>query len=195
MFDNSLDLKPNFKRPDGIELKDLTCSMFNLQSKSYVTYSLYKVPAEFAMRPDLISAAVYNSTAYAEIILKFNGISNPFTIKEGDIILIPNLDSVRDIISPRPGSIADTGKKLRDSYKYIDPTKVPKSDNKFQSRELINIPDEALPPNITKEGEQQIVYRNGRVYFGQGVETCLQNGMTQSEFLTTIIKSKNKKNK
>ena len=48
----------------------------------------------------------------------------------------------------------------------------------------------ALPPNISKEGEPQITYRNGRVYFGQGVESCLQEGMTTSGFLTNVIKSR-----
>ena len=190
MFANSIDLKPIFKRPDNIEVKDLTASMFNLQVQNYITYNIYKVPKEFAMRPDLISAAVYNNSIYAEIILKYNGISNPFTIQEGDLILIPNLDSAKANIAPQEGSPADAGKKLRDSYKYIDPTKIPTARNDFQNRQLINAPEGALPPNIAKEGEPQITYRNGRVYFGTDVDTCLQNGMTQSEFLTTVIKSK-----
>jgi len=190
MFVNSIDSKPIFTRPDKIQVRDLTSSMFKLDVKNYITYTIYKVPKEFAMRPDLISAAVYNNSLYAEIILKYNGISNPFTIQEGDLILIPNLDSAKAIISPQVGSPADGGKKLRDSYKYIDPTKIPKANNDFQNRQIVNAPEGALPPNIAKEGEPQITYRNGRVYFGSGVDTCLQNGMTQSEFLTTVIKSK-----
>lgn len=190
MFVNSIDSKPIFKRPDNIEVKDLTASMFNLKVQNYITYNIYKVPAEFAMRPDLISAAVYGNSLYAEIILKYNGISNPFTIQEDDLILIPNLDSAKANISPQKGSPRDAGKKLRDSYKYIDPTKIPKGKNDFQNRQIISAPDGALPPNMAKEGEPQITYRNGRVYFGTNIDTCLQNGMTQSEFLTTVIKSK-----
>ncbi|NMC99982.1 MAG: hypothetical protein GYA62_09705, partial [Bacteroidales bacterium] len=79
---------------------------------------------------------------------------------------------------------------IRNSYKYIDPTKIPKtSTNEFQTRQIVNTKEGALPPNIAEEGEEQIITRNGRVYFSDSVQTCLTNGMTQSEFLTNVIKS------
>jgi len=193
MFPNSLDKKPNFTRPDGIEIKDLTSSMFDLKSLNYISYNVYKVPKEFEMRPDLISGAVYNNSLYAELILKYNGISNPFSIKEGDIILIPNLGSMETIMAKPSGVDVDGTQAIRNTYKYIDPIKIPKKTkvNTFQSRQIVGGAKEgALPANIAKEGETQITYRNGRVYFGESVETCLRNGMTQSEFLTTVIKSR-----
>jgi len=191
MFKNSIDDKPNFKRSDGIEIKDLTASMFNLKGNNYVSYNIYRVPKEFAMRPDLISAAAYNNTKYAEIILKYNGISNPFSIQEGDIILIPNLDSVQASISTQRGTDADGSKLIRNSYKYIDPTKNPKLNDDFQNRQIIGGAQPGdMPANMAEDGEAQITYRNGRVYFGADVQTCLQNGMTVSEFLTNAIKNK-----
>lgn len=194
MFTNSIDKKPEFTRTDNIKVKDLTVSMFNLNAMtSYPKYNIYRVPKDFEMRPDLIAAAVYNNTSYAEIILKFNGISNPFSIKEGDLILVPSLDSAQTIIMSMSTSNSNSGSNIiRNSYKYIDPTKMPKSnDSNFQNRQLVGGAKEgALPPNLTQPGEEQITYRNGRVYFGPGVDTCLKNGMTQSEFLTNVIKSK-----
>jgi len=191
MFSNSLDKKPIFVRSDGIEIKDLTSSMFDMRSNNYTSYTIYRVPKEYEMRPDLISGVVYNDTIYAEFILKFNGISNPFSIKEGDIILIPNLDSMETITAKSIGTDIDGAKALRNSYKYIDPLKIPKRDDNFQNRQIVGGAKEgALPPNIAKEGEPQITYRNGRVHFGSSVETCLQDGMKQSEFLVNIIKSK-----
>ena len=192
MFTQSIDSKPMFTRPDGTVLKDLTTSMFNVTAGSYVSFTVYKVPKEYEMRPDLISAAVYNSTVYAEIILKYNGISNPFTIKEGDLVLIPNLDSVKDMISKPQGSEANGARAIRNSYRYIDPTKIPKSDDTNYQNRPITSTTGTLPPNIAEEGEKQITYRNGRVYFGEGVGACLENGMTQSEFLTNAIRSKRK---
>ena len=186
MFTNSIDNKPVYTRPDGFQIRDLTSSMFDLTTKLFTKYNVYKVPKEFEMRPDLIAGAVYNDSAQAEIILKYNGISNPFSIMEGDIILIPSLDSMKPMIAKPKGSAADGATTLRNSYRYIDPIKIPKQDSTFQDRQLLT----ALPPNITPEGVQQVTYRNGRVYFGEGVDTCLTNGMTQSEFLTSVIKSK-----
>ncbi|MBW2998201.1 hypothetical protein KY321_01560, partial [Candidatus Woesearchaeota archaeon] len=151
---------------------------------------------EYAMRPDLISQSVYNNYLYAEIILKYNGISNPFTINEGDVILIPDLDSALQKMKPTgTGNKADQAEKIRDSYKYIDPLKRPnknKITKKFDERQVVSSATTgSLPPNIADEGVSQITPRNGRVYFGEGVETCLQNGMSQSEFLASIINNKN----
>jgi hypothetical protein len=191
MFLNSLDEKPIFTRPDGVEIKDITASMFSMKTDNYIKYSIYKVPKEYEMRPDLIAGAVYNNSLFAEVILKYNGISNPFSIQEGDMILIPSLDSMAAIMAKPEGTDVDGAKAIRNSYKYIDPTKIPRTDDNFQNRQIISAaPVNALPPNLAQPGEQQITYRNGRVYFGAGVDTCLQNGMTQSEFLTTVIKSK-----
>ena len=190
MFLNSLDRKPIFTRSDGIDIKDLTASMFNPATDNYISYTVYKVPKEFAMRPDLISAAVYNNTLYAEIILKYNGISNPFSINEDDVILIPDLGSVQTMISPQKGTSTDAAKTIRDSYKYIDPTKIPKPSPDFENRQIVaGASGSSLPPNMAAEGEAQITYRNGRVYFGENVTTCLQNGMTASEYITNAINS------
>lgn len=191
MYLNSLDKKPLFTREtDQVEIRDLTTSMFNLNSLTNVTYNVFRVPRDYEMRPDLISAAVYNNSGYAEIILKYNGISNPFSIKEGDMILIPNLDAAMANVTPEKGTDADGSKTIRNSYKYIDPTKIPKTNtNEFQTRQIVNTKEGSLPPNIAEEGEEQITTRNGRVYFGDSAQTCLTNGMTQSEFLTTVIRS------
>jgi len=190
MFLNSIDKKPIYTRPDGVIIRDLTTSMFNMNMKSYMKYSVYKVPKEFEMRPDLIAGAVYNNSLYAEIILKYNGISNPFSIKENDIILIPSLDSMRAITTKPVGAESNAAKSIRNRYRYIDPIKLPKSNTTFQNRQILNVNSGSLPPNISEEGEKQITYRNGRVYFGEGANTCLENGMTQSEFLTSVIKNR-----
>lgn len=196
MFLNSLDKKPLFKRDDGTIVRDLTKSMFDFSSNNYTSFNAFKVSRDYIMRPDLISQAVYNNTLYAEFILKYNGISNPFSIQEGDVILIPNLESAKKNVRTQGSSVDDPSKKLRDAYKYIDPTKIPKKDadeTKFSERNLSKtIQEGALPPNIAQEGVSQIVERNGRVYFGEGIgeSACLKNGMSSSEFLTKVIKSR-----
>lgn len=46
----------------------------------------------YVARPDLISLAVYGDDKYADIICKYNGISNPFEMNENDVIYIPALN-------------------------------------------------------------------------------------------------------
>jgi hypothetical protein len=192
MFLNSIDKKPLLTKDDGTVIRDLTQSMFTFKTNNYISYQAYRVPTEYAMRPDLIAQAVYNNTINAEYILKYNGIGNAFTISPGDVILVPDLNSAKDNIR-KEGEGADSPEnKIRLSYKYLDPTKAPSKDKKAIAFEDRNLKEGALPPNIAEEGAKQIVHRNGRVYFGEGVSesACLKNGMTSSEFLTTIIKSK-----
>ena len=196
MFVSSLDTKTLFTRPDGTVVRDLTQGMFELKNRDYIAYNVYRVPKEYVMRPDLISKSVYNNSLYAEVILKFNGISNPFTINEGDIILIPDLDAAKGKMKELGTSESqNNAAKIRNSYKYIDPLKMPtKGDrealDQFTTRQIVDTKEGSLPPNFAEEGTSQLTYRNGRVYFGEGAETCLKSGISTSEFLTNVIKNK-----
>jgi hypothetical protein len=108
--------------------------MFNLKNKNHVTYSAYRVPKDYVMRPDLISKVIYNNSAYAEIILKYNGISNPFSINEGDMILVPNLEGAQANINKREKTGTASGADaIRNSYKYIDLAKVPQKGQELQN--------------------------------------------------------------
>jgi hypothetical protein len=200
MFLNSIDRKPLFQKPDGTVIRDLTQTMFDFRSNNFVNFSVYRVPSDYQMRGDLIAQAMYNNTIYTEYVLKYNGISNPFTIDQGDIIVIPNLDNAKQNTKSQTDDVEGSdSKRIRNSYKYIDPTKAPKRDGgleQFDRRSLSKnndqIQDGALPPNIAQEGERGITYRNGRVYFGEGIgeSACLKNGMSSAEFLTKVIKTR-----
>ena len=200
MFVNSIDTKPFFVSSLGGEkVRDLTQTMFKLKENNYIKYNVYRVPKDYVMRPDLISKSVYNNSIYAEIILKYNGISNPFSIDEGDIILIPDLGSAKDKIKTESVSDDESeAQKIRNTYKYLDPLKKPKKGDqlkKFDERQIVDTPVESLPPNITEEDTPQVRYARGRVFFGEGAESCLKNGMTKSELLTNVIKNRNREKK
>lgn len=193
MFGNTIDKKPLFTNPDGQIVRDLTQSIFDFGRDNFITYEAYRVPGEYVMRPDLISQAVYNSDSYSELILKYNGVSNPFSINKDDVILIPGLDGAKKNLKNQ-GTLTtqDNADKVRRSYKYIDPTKKPDEDPDTVNFNKRKLKDGDLPPNIADEGTSQITYRNGRVFFGEqiGTSACLKNGMSSSEFLTKVIKSK-----
>ena len=44
----------------------------------------------YHMRPDLVSQMMYDTEDFTEFVLKFAGISNPFTLDDDDVLLIPN---------------------------------------------------------------------------------------------------------
>lgn len=72
LLDNTFELIPDFK--------------FNLLS----------VSNEYIARPDLISLDAYGDTIYGDIICKINGISNPFELNEGMLLVIPSPDYIAD---------------------------------------------------------------------------------------------------
>ncbi|MEK0336757.1 MAG: hypothetical protein QQN41_04900, partial [Nitrosopumilus sp.] len=82
-----------------------------------------------------------------------------------------------------------------DNRKFDDPKNKTLKDGKLptlKDGKLPSLKDGALPPNIADDGTTQIVERNGRIYFGEeiGESACLKSGMSSSEFLTKVIKSK-----
>lgn len=56
------------------------------------------VNKHYVARPDLISLAVYGSDEYADLICKYNGISNPFELNENDVIILPQYHEFQNLI-------------------------------------------------------------------------------------------------
>jgi hypothetical protein len=77
----------------------------------------------YEMRPDLVANAEYGNTDSAEFILKFSGISNPFTLSNEDILMIPNEG---EAISKTTQVEADheendvREQQVRNFYKYVN---------------------------------------------------------------------------
>lgn len=60
---------------------------------------IIEITQEYVKRPDLISTKVYGTPDLWWVIYEFNGIMNPlFDLKIGQILRIPNLNRVLDVI-------------------------------------------------------------------------------------------------
>lgn len=159
--------------------------------------------SQMEMRPDLLSRAGYGNDQFWDMILKFNGISNPFSISKDDVFLIPSLEDMREQLSP-PGAqnvIADSVRK-----QYIDTSKKSKQDPKLEAIEKkrreaqrkkaagVGVQSVSnLPPNIAEQGDREIVVKGGKVYFGPDISKNKQEcevPLSKSEFLTKLIKNR-----
>lgn len=81
--------KPKF---NSEELNDL---IINLCSQTFIIpakaqYSMFITTPDYIARPDLVSQYLYNTTQYTDIICKLNGISNPFELNDGQILICPD---------------------------------------------------------------------------------------------------------
>ena len=95
---------------NGETATDLLYKTWNTDKNFSGDYLL--VNEYYIARPDLISLAVYGEDRYADIICKVNGISNPFELNEGQIIFIPTIESIENILDLDAKTL--TTKKIND---------------------------------------------------------------------------------
>lgn len=55
------------------------------------SYQAYVVTDELVARPDLMSLKIYGTPNYADVICKLNGVSNPFELNSGTVIIAPDV--------------------------------------------------------------------------------------------------------
>ena len=193
MFTNTIDKKNTYTNNDGIELVDLSDSIFNSNLKA-VTCSFYKVTKEMQMRPDLLSIASFGEDTYAEMIIKYSDICNPFAIEEDDVVAVPSLNSVynevKDVILSNNAEDEDAYNLVKNYHKYIDKSKAPSNmgsqtspvqgnKNAAQNKSISgtvtttggssSANNSPVEPNMTNNGNSGISIINGRIYFGPNV--------------------------
>ena len=118
-------------------------------------------------RIDLISLLHYRSADYGDYILKWNGISNPFSIKFGDVLNIPNHREALSIIKEIKVLNTSNEPSIRDQF--VDTKRLPVKDAKRieylqrKASQKTNGAKQILPPNILKEGDTNIKIGNGQI--------------------------------
>lgn len=134
------------------------------------------------MRPDLVSQVMYNTDDYTEFVLKFAGISNPFTLDDDDVLLIPNdAQAVGMMADNNSGTISEDGissgtmAQIRNFFKFVN-TEYQPDRSSYDRLKNMKIPsgvidttqqEELEPPYISEDGKTAVTIRNGRVYFGE----------------------------
>jgi hypothetical protein len=164
------DLKSEMVK-EGIRMIDFLENNFNV-NYSYPNLQIYKVfliKEEYLCRPDLLSWEAYNNVNYVDIILKFNQITNPFSMEVDDIILVPSIKSARAFYQKDKlvnSAIVNDTKAL-----FLDPSKASKKDlarlkqlEKIASRRA-NGSTEIKPTNLLRKGEQPFEVSGGYINF------------------------------
>lgn len=93
-----MDYSTLFNKPirqcsiNGEDIKDLLNLTFI--DPDYYEYEIFRVPKEYIARPDLVCLDKYGTTNNVDVICKINGISNPFELNEGDLLIMPSTGSL-----------------------------------------------------------------------------------------------------
>lgn len=191
---------------NGETIVDLTYPSIRYNYDPYII-GVVNVTEQTSMRPDLVSKSAYGTTDYWDLILKYNNISNPFSLGPDDQLLIPSLDDMRDQVAPsgRVDNLANSVRK-----QYIDVSKKAQIDPKLEEMEKkrkesqikksqgIGTPSvNTLPPNIAEVGDREIIIKGGLVYFGPDVsknKKACENPISKSELISKLIKNRLNKN-
>lgn len=97
LINSLLKSKPTiYSKTCGEEIIHLGAISFKMPP--HITYSVFTVSKAHVARPDLISRIMYGTETYGDFICKVNGISNPFELNEGDVLIIPSLNYVKDFV-------------------------------------------------------------------------------------------------
>ncbi len=116
------------------------------------------------MRPDLVSQRIYSTQEYWDCILKYNGISNPFSIDIGEMLIMPAFASIQSMIVP-PREVVEKGTEpsKKNETRLITP-KTPKDKKRLES--LRTNVTEIVPPNVNLTGAKNVRVVDGLVIFG-----------------------------
>jgi hypothetical protein len=108
-------------------------------------------------RLDLLSYEAYQSVDYVDILMKFNQITNPFSMQVHDLIVCPTKDSAARFYQQEP--LRNSKLILDTKALFIDPSRASQTD-KARLEQLQKIADkrkngsrEIKPANLLKAGE------------------------------------------
>lgn len=143
-------------------------------------FKKYRVKKEDMGRLDLIAEDQYGDAKQIEYILKFNGISDPFSVQEGDILKIPYEGQPISKLKRPKGAVENI---VRQSF--VDGKRLSKKDKRRVDflKKKYNI-EEVLPPNMLKTG-----FSNSEID-SSGEVAITKMGMGVSTPNTTFVSSK-----
>ena len=151
---------------------DLTKASITYNNLPVSISAFFIVTEYYQMRPDLISAIKLGDPGMVGSLLKFNAISNPFALKEGKALAIPDKSTVnesftvkkktdQEITSNTNTNPNNVFKKNQEQKKF----KVSDGRKKFLQDKIKNKPELNIPPNVLQPGEKTVLKENGFFVF------------------------------
>ena len=155
--------------------------------------SRYIVDEFHEMRPDLIALALYGDQNMTDLLLKYNAISNPFSLEKGTILFVPKReDLINMVIFPTEiPDIGALGSEKREDL-FLNPKNNKDKDRIKQLKEDSDV-GEILPPNVNKKGDKNVKIKDGKLIFGEDVtsvnkENCPET-LSRANLKRALIKN------
>ena len=162
VFNPNKDLQNN-----GVGIWDLTAGSMSFRNINLKINRYFLVREEFQMRPDQLAFQAFGDLSYTGSLMKINNISNPFALKEGNLIVIPLQERIEASFALKQATLLQSNTTNNPNQQFRDVQeqkkfKISNSRQKFleQRGKAKNAPEQILPPNVTQPGERQTVRTN-----------------------------------
>jgi hypothetical protein len=175
MYIKLIDLKDEMMREDitMIDLLDLNFEV-NYLSNDFVVQKIMLLEERHLCRPDLIVWEQYRNLDYLDGFLKFNQITNPFSMSLYDIIIVPTIQSIQKAYrkTKRDSKLVRDTKAL-----FLDPSRASQKDisrlkqlAKLAAKRK-NGSSEPKPTNLLRPGEVPFSTDGNRLIFAPSVSS------------------------
>ena len=162
VFNPNRDLQSN-----GVGIWDLTSGSMDFRNINLKINRYFLVREEFQMRPDQLAFQAFGDLSYTGSLMKINSISNPFALKEGNLIVVPLQERIDAAFTLKQATILQSNTTNNPNQQFRDVQeqkkfKISNSRQKFleQRQKAKNAPEKILPSNVTQPGERQTVRTN-----------------------------------
>ena len=151
---------------------DLTAPSFIYEADLGVHALHYVLPDQVG-RIDKISNIYFGSGEFIDAICVVNNIFNPFSIQEGDILIIPNLRRP-DLVYKRP---SPASRPTPTQEPYVDTGRQSQKDQSRiqrlieKAKEKSNGVKTPLPPNMLQPGQESKVFEDGKIKLGTNLSS------------------------
>lgn len=149
----------------GKQFTDLISSTFKLPQGSVGAGGMISVNEFENMRPDLVSERIYGTVSKWDLLLKTNGISNPFSIKAGDLLMGMSEGELNSSYV-NPLEIREREQRDPNEINPIVNPKTQKDKNRLDNLKKKVKSGAILPPNVNPAGVNNIESIDGRIVFG-----------------------------
>ena len=187
-----LTKKKSFTTAIGDVIDDLISSTFRYPER-VTTLGPVIIKEDEAMRPDRLANRIYSDSSLWDVILKFNGISNPFSFEPDEIIFAPQMQVMmksltRPRIVPEKGAVSESN----ENEKALISPKTNKDKKMLEA--LRKKVTEIVPPNVNKTGVKNVVSRDGVVVLGGSMSQSKESNAAGSLSRSRVINNLNNSN-
>jgi len=156
----------------GVGIWNLTQSSLTYSGVEAQISDVYYVNDETEMRMDLAVYTKYGSVDSFGSFLKFNSVSNPFSVESGQILYFPTKQTIDAAFQAKKQLLkgGNTNTSQGQAFRKAQENKIVKGTSdgrkKYLESKAKKLPTQALPPNILQQGDRATVRVGNKIIFG-----------------------------